>query len=93
MTNEASDFALTLLVHQLFFHKRRQQERGSLTHVFVLDEGLSSWNAQANNIDRQPLISYILSMVRKFSIGMIVSSTSIQLLDPLLKANLGTHRS
>lgn len=91
MTNEGSELALTLLVHQLLFHKRREQQRGGLTHVIVLDEGLSSWNAQANNIDRQPLLSYVQSMIREFSIGMIVSSTSIQLLDPLLKSNLGTQ--
>ncbi|MBV8518830.1 MAG: ATP-binding protein [Acidobacteria bacterium] len=89
--NEASEFAITFLIHELLFHQRRQQRRGGLSYVVVLDEGLSAWNAQASNIDRQPLLSYVQSMVREYGIGMIVTSTSVQLLDPLLKANLGTQ--
>jgi Type IV secretory pathway, VirB4 components len=89
--NEASEFTITFLIHELLFHQRRHQRRGGLAHVLVLDEGLSAWTAHASNIDRQPLLSYVQSMVREYGIGMIVTSTSVQLLDPLLKANLGTQ--
>jgi hypothetical protein len=89
--SEASEFTITFLIHELLFHQRRHQRRGGLAHVLVLDEGLSAWTAHANNIDRQPLLSYVQSMVREYGIGMIVTSTSVQLLDPLLKANLGTQ--
>lgn len=88
---EASEFAVTFLIHDLLFHQRHAQRRGGLAYVIVLDEGLSTWNAHASNIDRQPLLSYVQSMVREYAIGMIVTSTSVQLLDPLLKANLGTQ--
>jgi hypothetical protein len=89
--NEASEFTITFLIHELLFHQRRHQRRGGLAYVLVLDEGLSAWTAHASNIDRQPLLSYVQSMVREYGIGMIVTSTSVQLLDPLLKANLGTQ--
>jgi hypothetical protein len=88
---EASEFAVTFLVHDLLFFQRHAQRRGGLSYLIVLDEGLSTWNAHASNIDRQPLLSYVQSMVREYAIGMIVTSTSVQLLDPLLKANLGTQ--
>jgi hypothetical protein len=88
---EASEFAVTFLIHDLLFHQRHAQRRGGLAYMIVLDEGLSTWNAHASNIDRQPLLSYVQSMVREYAIGMIVTSTSVQLLDPLLKANLGTQ--
>jgi hypothetical protein len=88
---EASEFAVTFLIHDLLFFQRHAQRRGGLAYVIVLDEGLSTWNAHASNIDRQPLLSYVQSMVREYAIGMIVTSTSVQLLDPLLKANLGTQ--
>jgi Helicase HerA, central domain len=88
---EASEFAVTFLIHDLLFHQRQAQRRGGLAYMIVLDEGLSTWNAHASNIDRQPLLSYVQSMVREYAIGMIVTSTSVQLLDPLLKANLGTQ--
>jgi hypothetical protein len=89
--SEASEFVTTFLVHDLLFHQRHQQRRGGLEYLIVLDEGLSVWNANAANIDRQPLLSYVQSLVREYRIGMIVTSTSVQLLDPLLKANLGTQ--
>jgi hypothetical protein len=88
---EANEFTVTFLIHDLLFHQRYAQRRGGLAYMIVLDEGLSTWNAHASNIDRQPLLSYVQSMVREYAIGMIVTSTSVQLLDPLLKANLGTQ--
>jgi hypothetical protein len=88
---EASEFAITFLIHELLFRQRQHQRRGGLSYVIVLDEGLSSWNTHTSNIDRQPLLSYVQSMVREYAISMIVTSTSVQLLDPLLKANLGTQ--
>lgn len=84
---EVDEFFFTFLVHQLFFHNRSHNVRNELTHLVVMDEGLLSWSTHQNKIEGTPLLSSLHSMVREFSIGMIVTTTSIQLTDKLLRSN------
>ena len=75
-------------VHHLFLYQRSRQARNDLEYVIVIDEALHLWQARANNIEHQPLLSMLQSMVREFGIGLIVATTSLQVIDPILKANV-----
>ena len=84
---EVDEFIFTYLIHLLFLYQRERNTRPELSHLIHMDEGMLSWNRNTNKIDGVPLLSYLQSMVREFGIGMLISTTSIHLLDPLLKSN------
>jgi hypothetical protein len=88
LQSEPDDFLFTLLVHHLFLYQRSRQARAGLEYVIVIDEALHLWQARASNIEHQPLLSMLQSMVREFGIGLIVATTSLQVIDPILKANV-----
>jgi hypothetical protein len=84
---EVDEFIFTYLIHLLFLHQRERNTRPELSHLIHMDEGMLSWSRNANKIDGVPLLSYLQSMVREFGIGMLISTTSVHLIDPLLKSN------
>jgi len=87
LMDETTEFLTTYLIHQLYLHNRMNNIRDGLTHLVSLDEGLLSWNKNQNKIEGAPLLSSIHSMVREFSIGMLVTTTSILQIDQQLKSN------
>lgn len=85
---EVDEFIFAYLIHLLFLYQRNRAERADLSHLIQMDEGILSWNRNANTkIEGVPLLSYLQSMIREFGIGMLISTTSVHLLDPLLKSN------
>lgn len=85
---EVDEFIFAYLIHLLFLFQRSRAQRPELSHLIQMDEGILSWNRNANTkIEGMPLLSYLQSMIREFGIGMLVSTTSVHLLDPLLKSN------
>ncbi|MDQ6891128.1 MAG: DUF853 family protein [Acidobacteriota bacterium] len=83
-------FLLYYLVHKLYLHQRARQERGGLSHLIVIDEGLQTLGARPNTIDDQPPLSHLQSLVREYGIGLLVTTTNLTLTDPLLQSNAGT---
>jgi hypothetical protein len=85
---EVDEFIFAYLIHLLFLYQRSRAQRPDLSHLIQMDEGLLSWNRNANTkIEGVPLLSYLQSMIREFGIGMLISTTSVHLLDPLLRSN------
>lgn len=85
---EVDEFIFSYLIHLLFLYQRSRATRPVLSHLIQMDEGMLSWNRNASSkIEGVPLLSYLQSMIREFGIGMLISTTSIHLLDPLLKSN------
>lgn len=85
---EVDEFIFSYLIHLLFLYQRHRAERPQLSHLIQMDEGILSWSRNANSkIEGVPLLSYVQSMIREFGIGMLITSTSSHLLDPLLKSN------
>lgn len=85
---EVDEFIFAYLIHLLFLYQRSRAERPDLSHLIQMDEGILSWNRNANTkIEGVPLLSYLQSMIREFGIGMLISTTSVHLLDPLLRSN------
>lgn len=85
---EVDEFIFSYLIHLLFLYQRHRAERAELSHLIQMDEGMLSWSRNTNTkIEGVPLLSYVQSMIREFGIGMLISSTSTHLLDPLLKSN------
>jgi len=87
--SEGIEWLLLYLISLLLLYKRERNERGGLTHLILIDEGMLSYNT-ANKIDGTPLLSLVHSMTREFGIGIIVTTTSLRI-DPTLKANTYTY--
>lgn len=89
---EIDEFIFAYLIHLLFLYQRSRAARPELSHLIQMDEGILSWNRNATTkIEGVPLLSYLQSMIREFGIGMLISTTSVHLLDPLLKSNTFTR--
>jgi hypothetical protein len=89
---EVDEFFFAYLIHLLFLYQRSRAHRPELSHLIQMDEGILSWNRNpSTKIEGMPLLSYLQSMIREFGIGMLISTTSVHLLDPLLKSNTFTR--
>jgi hypothetical protein len=89
-----AEFFWTLLVYQLFAFQQANESRDKLACLLAMDEGLSLWNAQAAQhakIEGTTLLSEIASRGREFGLGLVVTSTSVNLTDQLLKSNVYTR--
>ena len=86
VTSEAGQLLLALLVQLLFQHQRGRQHRGGLEYMLILDEGMMTWSAHQTNIDEEPLLASLMTMVRESGIGMIVTSTTA-VVAPILQSN------
>lgn len=89
---EVDEFIFAYLIHLLFLYQRSRAHRPELSHLIQMDEGILSWNRNpSTKIEGMPLLSYLQSMIREFGIGMLISTTSVHLLDPLLRSNTFTR--
>lgn len=88
--NETDEFLFTILIHLKFEHNRHHQQRGTLSSLIVIDEGLLTFDKNANRIEG-PVLSSIATRTREYGMGIIITSSSLQRTDQLFQSNTSLH--
>ena len=95
LLTEGDEFLFSLLVHQLFAYQEARNARSALDVLLVVDEGLLSFGNETTSTTNSrisgPALGALHGMIREFSLGMLLTTTSIRTITPVVKTSVFLH--